>query len=164
MIKEILDIFHSLKEHSGMSNQQIADRANLSVSTINRFFRGEIENPSFEEVNRILIAMGYSITGLLDGETYAITRYNIDELLLPYLDRITEPYKHELEIAKKDIEHLSESLSYRRRMCNISFAVNIALVAFVCAALIIDSLNPNVGWFREMMSRYSGEMLGLIGL
>jgi len=164
MLKEILDIFHALKEKSGMTNQQIADKANLSISTINRFFRGEIENSSFEEVNRILIAMGYSITGLLDGETYAITRYNIEELLLPYMNHITEPYKHELELSRKDVDHLTESLRYRRRMCNISFAVNIFLIAFLCTILIIDAANPDIGWFREMMARYSGDVLGMLGL
>lgn len=176
MLKEHIDLFRALKEKSNLTNQQIADKSCLSISTINRFFRGDIDNPSFDEVNRILVAMGYSLSGLLESEVYSITRYNIEELLIPYAGRISDPYKQQISQLERDLEraehaterandyanHCKEVITYRRKMSTISYAINILLTAFICIILLIDILNPNVGWFRDMIARFSGDILSML--
>lgn len=137
MLKEHLDIFRALKEKSNLTNQQISDKSGLSLSTINRFFRGDIENPSFDEVNRIIAAMGFSISSLVDTEVYSITRYNIDELLIPYADKLSAPIKHELDLALNNIEHLKDTLAFRKKIYTVSLLVNLVLIAFICIFLIL---------------------------
>lgn len=155
MKQELVNIFSVLKEKSGLSNQQIHERSDLSLSTVNRFFRGEIENPDLDKVCRILNAMGYSLENLSDNEKISISRQNIDEVLLPYIDSILEPYRKQIDLLNKDLDHLKNALTYRRHVCNIAIAVAIALMVFICAILIIDLTNPNIGWYRGAYQAFS---------
>lgn len=155
MQAEYIKIFLELKKKSGLSNQQIADKTNLSISTINRFFRGEMENPDLEKVTLILGAMGYSLSDLADDEKISISRYNVDELLLPYIERIAEPYLHQIEILQSEKEHLLESLAYRKLICNILLAISVSLIAFICVILVIDLANPNIGWYRGAYTTFT---------
>lgn len=160
MLKEHLDLFRALKEKSNLSNQQIADKSCLSISTINRFFRGEIDNPSFDEVNRILVAMGYSLSGLLDSEIYSITRYNVDEIMIPYIDHITSSYKCQIELLNKDKEHLAAGLSNHRKLSTIAVITAASLMIFICVILIIDLTNTNVGWYRGVFNTFNQIFFG----
>lgn len=140
MLKEQLEIFRNLKSKSELSNQQISERSGLSLSTVNRFFRGEIDNPPFDEVNRIITAMGYTLTTLLDTETISISRYNIDELLVPYAERIAAPFRQQIALLSNDNAHLLESLATQRRITRISFGVSAFLLIIVIVFFVLFSI------------------------
>lgn len=117
MKTEHQQLFLALKEKSGLSNQQIADRTELSISTINRFFRGEIDNPDLNKVGAILDVMGYPLANIADDRKIVIDHHNVEDLLAPYADHIAEPYRKQIDLLRSDNEHLHRALRFQIKEC-----------------------------------------------
>lgn len=61
-----------LKETSGMTMQQIADKSNVPISTVERILNGKTEQPSFQAVRDIVTALNGSIdvlAGIKEAKT-----------------------------------------------------------------------------------------------
>ena len=78
-----------LKERRKLTNQQLSDLSGVPIGTINRIMAGQTDNPSFQTVCDIVMAM--------DG--------SLDELV-----GIKEETHQEKKTANKEIIHLYESM------------------------------------------------------
>ena len=52
-----------MKIRSGMTNQQVADKSGVPIGTVNRVMADQVQNPDFETVSAIVMALGGSIGG-----------------------------------------------------------------------------------------------------
>ena len=68
----ILARLNELKDESGMTSLQIAEKSNLSETTVARIFLGEISSPTLTSVIQILNAMGVDETEFFDSYTIDI--------------------------------------------------------------------------------------------
>lgn len=52
-------------------------------------------------------------------------------------------------------------MSYKNRWIRMLTALCLILICFIIITLFLDIMNPDIGWFREMMSRmeFFGDML-----
>jgi DNA-binding XRE family transcriptional regulator len=55
-----------LRNKAGMSNKQIADKANLSERTVVRVFTGEAKNPGVAIVRKIIHALGGTVNDIFE--------------------------------------------------------------------------------------------------
>ena len=60
-ISAIIDGILECREETGMTYQQIADRADVPKSTVTRILRKETPNPSMKTLADIAMAVGYEI-------------------------------------------------------------------------------------------------------
>ena len=119
-----------LKEKRKLTNQQLADVSGVPIGTVNRILSGQTDNPSFQAVCDMVMAM--------DG--------SLDELV----GIKEEPAPNERKSASKEIIQLYEGIiadkeKWMMRLftcCCILTIVLIGIVAF-------DLLNPNHGWFQS---------------
>ena len=120
-----------LKEKRKLTNQQLSDLSGVPVGTINRILSGQTDNPSFQTVCDIVIA--------LDG--------SLDELagIRPKKDSEAENAKYtpEIEAIYKQMIHSKDKWIFRL------FVFSCVIVAFIVFLLIFDVLNPNIGFFRR---------------
>ena len=120
-----------LKEKRKLTNQQLSDLSGVPVGTINRILSGQTDNPSFQTVCDIVIA--------LDG--------SLDELagIRPKRDSEAENAKYppETEAIYKQMIHSKDKWIFRL------FVFSCVMVAFIMFLLIFDLLNPNIGFFRR---------------
>ena len=120
-----------LKEKRKLTNQQLSDLSGVPVGTINRILSGQTDNPSFQTVCDIVIA--------LDG--------SLDELagIRPKKDNEAENAKYtpEIEAIYKQMIHSKDKWIFRL------FVFSCVIVAFIVFLLIFDLLNPNIGFFRR---------------
>ena len=125
------DYLKALKLKKNLTNQELSDLSGVPVGTINRIMANQTDNPSFQTVCDIVIA--------LDG--------SLDELagIRPKKDSEAENAKYtpEIEAIYKQMIHSKDKWIFRL------FVFSCVIAAFIVFLLIFDLLNPNIGFFRR---------------
>ena len=119
-----------LKEKRHLTNQQLSDLSGVPIGTVNRILSGQTDNPSFQAVCDMVMAM--------DG--------SLDELV----GIKEEPGPSDKKSASKEIIQLYEGIIADKNKwmvrlftcCCVLTVVLIGIVAF-------DLLNPHSGWFQS---------------
>lgn len=117
-----------LKERRKLTNQQLSDLSGVPIGTINRIMAGQTDNPSFQTVCDIVMAM--------DG--------SLDELV-----GIKEETLQEKKAANKEIIQLYESmLANKEKWMHRLFVCCCILIAVLIGIVIFDLANPQIGFFQ----------------
>lgn len=184
-----------LKEHAGdPTNAEIASRSGVPESTIAKMMSGNVDNPRFQNVVDVVMALDGSLDELvgivkaqpesvkIDDPIGAVEKVlEVEETVARpledserqrYRDRIQRVTEEALrreerirEEARKDQIELRREYDERERVLRADFAecmdsehrretVLFVLVflqtAFIMTVLLIDLLNPNIGYFRYL--------------
>lgn len=119
-----------LKERRKLTNQQLADLSGVPIGTINRILAGQTDNPSFQTVCDMVMAMDGSLDELVGIKTEEDAQekkaHSSQELVALYQQMI----------ANKE--------QWMRRLFACCCALALVLIFIVC----FDLLNPTVGFFR----------------
>lgn len=133
------------------TNQVICDNTGLSESAVNNFMRGASgKNVGLNTAGLICREYGVSLDAFFgispaEREPDAATVELRDNLAQAGADNATLHAK---------IESLTTQLAHTKQLCRIYKRVETAfgvLVALALIALIVDLLNPNVGWIRQAL-------------
>ena len=109
------------------THQEIADESGVSINAVAQFLRGETKNTYIQTAAPICKALGVSI-----DDCYGLARE----------DKSTEA------------DELRQKLAHTEQLCRVYKRIAVAggvLVGLALIALIVDLLNPNVGWFRHAL-------------
>lgn len=116
-----------------LTNQNIADAANISRRTVDRFFAADLRDFRFSSVQPIMLAL------LQDFDcrtTTTQTAFDIERA-----DLKIQNLEQQLKTEKRDLAYA------RKYVVVLSIALAIA-VAVIVAALVIDLLHSDRGFFR----------------
>lgn len=75
-----LDNLKALKQKTGMSSKQIADRTNLPERTVVRIFSGDTDNPYVDTLHRIVTVLGGSLDDILADSKAVVSTESIVEI------------------------------------------------------------------------------------
>ena len=118
-----------LKEQRKLTNQQLADLSGVPIGTINRIMSGQTDNPSFQTVCDMVIAM--------DG--------SLDELA-----GIREPTPEKEHVSNKEIIKLYQMMIKNKDMWIHRFFICCCILTLVLIFIMtFDLLNPGIGFFRR---------------
>ena len=118
-----------LKDQRKLTNQQLSDLSGVPVGTINRIMAGQTDNPSFQTVCDMVMAMGGSLDELAGIQT-------------PGGGEPSPPGEDLIRLYERTIEG-KEKWLYRL------FFLCCVLVAFLLGVLIYDLTHPMVGFLRQ---------------
>ena len=118
-----------LKDQRKLTNQQLSDLSGVPVGTINRIMDGQTDNPSFQTVCDMVMAMGGSLDELAGIQT-------------PGGGEPSPPGEDLIRLYERTIEG-KEKWLYRL------FFLCCVLVAVLLGVLIYDLTHPMVGFFRQ---------------
>ncbi|MGN0969361.1 MAG: helix-turn-helix domain-containing protein [Evtepia sp.] len=119
-----------LKDKRKLTNQQLSDLSGVPVGTINRILSGQTDNPSFQTVCDMVMAM----EGSLD-ELVGIKEDSPEEQRKAVNPEIIKLYENMIDYKEKWIQRLFVC-------CCVLTLVLIGIVAF-------DLMNPAIGFFRS---------------
>lgn len=119
-----------LKDKRKLTNQQLSDLSGVPVGTINRILSGQTDNPSFQTVCDMVMAM----EGSLD-ELAGIKEEEPEEQRRIANPEIIKLYENMIDYKEKWIQRLFVC-------CCVLTLVLIGIVAF-------DLMNPAIGFFRS---------------
>ena len=147
---------NTLKTKGNFTYETISNLSGISDATIRNIFSGKTEDPRFETVAAIVIAMGGSLDAIYSAAKKDDVEANaVIAIKDAYEERITlikEQYEHRLNEKDKHYERLLieaekhiETIKLDKRWFRIGFVVSVFIFAMLCIA---ELLNPNLGWFR----------------
>lgn len=149
-----------LKERTKLTSAEIATLSNIPMATISRVFNGSTDNPTFETISKIVIAMGGSIDemiGIKISDEVPMTP-QVDHTITAYADLLNE--KDKLINAKDArIAELGETVSVlretiknerreRRHTLRIFAGFMAGVFVFLLTFVLFDLFNGHFGYFR----------------
>lgn len=131
-----------LKDKRGLTNQDIAELSRVPLSTVNRILSGQTDNPYFENVADIVIALNGSLDELVGIRSP-------DDTPVPTMtERAIAGYQLLLDEKDKRIHTLGDAVrNLRKEKTRILIFMGIffSLIVFV---LLFDLLNGHFGYIR----------------
>lgn len=120
-----------MKEKRGLTNQQLADLSGVPVGTVNRILSGQTDNPSFQTICDLVLAM--------DG--------SLDELA--GIEKAPEGPEAKAR-ASQDLIHLYEKMiEHKNRWIHRLFVLACLLGSIFIFLAIFDLMNPALGFVRS---------------
>ena len=119
-----------------ITNQQLAERSGLSQNAVGQYLRGETPNAPLSTFGPICKMLGVSVDEYLGIEHPAPSS---DALQAVRLER--DHYKREIELYKRSL-----------RTHRIVTLILVSILSLVVISLVIDLLDPYVGWIRDTIS------------
>lgn len=128
-VQDIIFGIITQKEATGMTNQQIADSAKVSKTTVDRLLRNDPgTSPNAQTLIDVANAVGYQIGG-------------------------TEPHSEVREIYEEQIKqteaHYNRMLTLQNRWLRFAVLLCLILLVFVIAMLLFDVTQPDTGWITD---------------
>lgn len=156
-LAEIVEWARARKDYLKITNEEIADRANMPLGTVAPFMAGRLKNATLETIRPILMALVGGDLGehpCPDSESLAALEAELIELR-EFKATVGEDHRSKINYLKHDIDRLEAQLddaqgSIRRKEKTIAaLCVVVGLLAlFIISVLIYDKLNPDIGWIR----------------
>lgn len=137
------------------TNEDLAGSTNLGLNTVACFLRGEVTNPGVYTVGPICRELSVSLDDYFDITTPS--REASEE---------ARQLASEVELLKAKnagLQHENANLRVSLRMHRFTTGVLLCIVAAAVIALLIDALNPNVGWIRTALGRTQQVIRGVCG-
>ena len=137
------------------TNEDLAGRTNLSLNTVAGFLRGEIANPGVYTAGAICRETGVSLDDYFDIQT-------------PSQAASEEARQLASEVALLKVELVglrseNAGLQKTQRGDRIMIGILLVLVAATVIALLIDELNPDIGWIRTALTHAQQIIQGVRG-
>lgn len=152
----LINYLNALKTKGNFTYETISNLSGIPEATIRNIFSGKTEDPRFETVSAIVIAMGGSLDAIYtaakkeDVEANAVItiketyEQRFADLREHYEQRLAEKDKHYERLLSEAEKHI-ETIKLDKRWFRIGFVISIFIFAMLCVA---ELLNPNLGWFR----------------
>lgn len=112
------------KDRSGLTNQQIAEKSGVPLSTVTRVFNGQTDNPNYRTVADIVLAIGGSL----------------DEM-----EGIKQPGE---VVPDKMLQFYERELENKNKWIKILFLSFLGITAVLVTIVMIDVLNGGIGFIR----------------
>lgn len=126
------------KDAKGLTSQQLADLSGVSKSTIDRLLRNDQPGSiNAQTLFDVADAVGYCIGGVEED---------------PAIRRIITVYDARIRQTELDTHR---SVKYLKRWNCIFAALCLILFSLIIIVLLIDVMNPNVGWIRDHLRSYT---------
>ena len=126
-----IEYIRSLKQAKNVTVKELSKLTNIPESTITNILNGRTENPSFEIVSKLVIALGGSLDALAGAERKEEEGEDVAE----FIATLTDMYEKQIERLQKDKFYL--------------FSLLTIVLLIVFAVLAIDVIDGSVGWIRH---------------
>jgi transcriptional regulator with XRE-family HTH domain len=137
--KAFLERLRLLKDKSGMTTKQIAEKCDIPESTITRIFSGKTPNPTIITIMAITKAMGGTAADIFDDNAQVNTSPAVPTKVLTEMEEknleIVNLYKGIIESKDKTIKLLTYVL--------------LGLSAVIIFLLMFDLFNGGIGYFNK---------------
>lgn len=139
----IKDLCKERKSILRYTNQTIADRANMSVNTVNTYFSSASKAPSVYTVGPICAALGVSL-----DQYFGIKAADTPEELSEQNDRIADLEQKNRDF-EKDLAHKLEiNMMQKSSIKRLQFVILILALVALIYFVRFDVLNPSYGLIK----------------
>lgn len=144
--KAFLERLRLLKDKSGMTTKEIAEKSGVPESTITRILSGKTPNPTVISVMDIIKAMGGKASDVFDDNAQVNTAPAVPTKVL------TEMEQKNLEIVdlyKGIIKSKDETIQSKDKTIKTLTGILLLLVCVFIFILLFDLFNGGIGYFQK---------------
>lgn len=152
----IVNYLNALKNKGNFTYEAVSNLSGVPESTVKNIFTGKTEDPRFETVSAIVLAMGGSLDAIYSAAKQEDVEANavitLKESYEKRIEEIREHYEHRLSEKDRHYERLLDAaekhiktIMLDKKWFRIGFAIAVIIFAMLCVA---ELLNPNLGWIR----------------
>ena len=138
--KAFLERLRALKDKSGLTTKQIAEKCDIPESTVTRIFSGKTPNPTIITVMAMTKAMGGQAADIFDDNAQVNTIPAVPQSVL------TEVEQKNLEITALYEKMLASKDKYIRFLAGALIGIATLLVIL----LFLDLLVLDIGYFNRL--------------
>ena len=164
----------TLKEKSSLTYEVIAEKSQRSVSTVKNLLSGKSEDPRLDTVAPVIYAMGGSIDEMYTGKSKdkmkelsinsikEIYKYQLSEMAKmseTHINNIRAHYEQHRQDFKDSVEkrladkreiitQQEEHIKTLKKEGLIKLSFALISVAILLTILILEVMNPSLGWIR----------------
>ena len=139
MSKSIQDLCRESRDRQGMTNQDVADNANVPLSSVQNFFASASKTPTVNNSGNICRACGVSMDKYFDIAPDVLPEDQIEQL----------EHDHKAELVMANLEGRIEQLSKTEKRMRISLysitIIAVVLLMTLIGYVVFDYQLPNVG-------------------
>ena len=137
--KAFLERLRALKDKSGLTTKQIAEKCDIPESTVTRIFTGKTPNPTIITIMAMVKAMDGQAADIFDDNAQVNTAPTVPQVVLTDIEQknleIIELYKSIIKSKDKYIKFLAGAL--------------IGIAALLVVLLFLDLLVLDIGYFNR---------------
>ena len=137
--KAFLERLRTLKDKSGLTTKQIAEKCDIPESTVTRIFSGKTPNPTIITVMAMVKAMGGQAADIFDDNAQVNTAPAVPQSVL------TEVEQKNLEIVELYKSIIKSKDTYIKFLAGALIGIAVLLVIL----LFLDLLVLDIGYFRS---------------
>lgn len=144
--KAFLERLRLLKDKSGLTTKQIAEKCNIPESTVTRIFSGKTPNPTIITVMAMTRAMGGTAADIFDDNAQVNTTPAVPTKVL------TEMEEKNLEIValyKGIINSKDETIQSKDKTIKTLTGILLMLVSVFIFMLLFDLFTGGIGYFHN---------------
>ena len=137
--KAFLERLRLLKDKSGMTTKQIAEKCDIPESTVTRIFSGKTPNPTIITVMAMTKAMGGTAADIFDDNAQVNTQPKVPQAVISDMEKknaeVVELYERIIKSKDKTIKLLTYVL--------------FGLASVIIFLLLFDLFNGGIGYFQK---------------
>ena len=137
--KAFLERLRLLKDKSGLTTKQIAEKCDIPESTVTRIFSGKTPNPTIITVMAMTKAMGGTAADIFDDNAQVNTQPKVPQAV------ITDIEKKNTEV----IELYERIIKSKDRTIKLLTFVLLGLATVIIFLLLFDLFNGGTGYFQK---------------
>ena len=171
-ISAVIEQLKTVRQEKGLSYQDIVDKCAeneeyVSLSTVKRVFAAGSETASFkydttiQPIARVVLDLyenaeeavpEVKTVSEVDAENTALKAVLAvkDQVIADKakeLERLISSTQAQIDTRDGNVEYLKKQVSEQRRLLFLSWGFVIVLLLFIIVALVIDKINPEIGFF-----------------
>ena len=142
---DLLEWCRIRKKQLRMTNEELAEKANSAMGTINRLFSSKRTDFMYSSMQPIVFAL----LGI-DGDDISCTKPDTKELERKHkeeIERIRQEDKRMIDFLNKQLAQEQKQAISRQKTIRWLVVALIVLLVLIIVALLVDRLNPNIGFF-----------------
>jgi predicted transcriptional regulator len=144
--KVFLERLRMLKDKSGMTTKQIAERCNIPESTVTRIFSGKTPNPTIITVMAMTKAMGGTAADIFDDNAQVNT---VPAVPTKVLTEMEEKNLEIVDLYKGIINSKDETIQSKDKTIITLTGILLMLVSVFIFMLLFDLFTGGIGYFHN---------------
>lgn len=122
------DTLNKLKDEKGLTAQELSQASGVPLTTVNRILSGQTPDPAYSTVCRLLDVLGADKSTRADG-------FETDVENPPHYEQMISLYER--------------GIAHRNKWIKVLAGIIIVVFAIILTLLLVDILNPNIGYLRH---------------
>lgn len=162
---ELLEWCRIRKKQLRMTNEELAEKSNAALGTINRLFAAKNTDFMYSSMQPVVFSLlGLDVSEVSCRRGYDERILTLEEQHKKELAQARQEDKRMIDVLKEQLEHEQKIAEGKSRAIKLLTVALVVVLSLIIIALLIDRLNPDIGffWLKDLFSTTESIIPGIL--